>query len=134
MGYDKFGTGESFDSCDKFGSGGQLYKPGEDESKVPVSPEESLENIKQALIQMLQPILDACYRILQKLVDTFTPQTQQAIKEISRINDSVLKSYPDKRIVWLALHHKKERIRKKNRKRILKWLERNVKSGNKTNR
>lgn len=33
--------------------------------------------------------------------------------------------YPKRRIIWLALHHKSYRARKKNRKRILKWLEEN---------
>ncbi|MBR6314279.1 MAG: hypothetical protein IKR49_06555 [Clostridia bacterium] len=32
--------------------------------------------------------------------------------------------YPNRRVVWLADHHPKERVRKKNYRRIFKWAER----------
>lgn len=119
---------------DKYGSGGHLYVPGVSETADPVSIEQAFQNLKDALIQAYKPVLDTCVQIVQNIMDALTPQVQQALKEIVRLCDLVLESYPDKRIVWLALHHKKERIRKKNRNRILKWIERNVESGNKTNR
>lgn len=34
----------------------------------------------------------------------------------------MLDEYPDKRVVRLALSHHKERVRKKNRNRIIKWM------------
>ena len=34
----------------------------------------------------------------------------------------MLDEYPDKRVVRLALSHPKERVRKKNRNRIIKWM------------
>lgn len=34
--------------------------------------------------------------------------------------------FPNKRVVWLAFHHKKARVRKKNYRRVLRWLERRL--------
>ena len=127
MGYDKFGTGESFESCDKFGSGGHLYVPDADKPVEPVSPEEAIENLRDAFVQAFLPVLDMCIQFYRDLADALAPQIQQLIKDFTHLYDQILRSYPDKRIVWLALHHKKERIRKKNRRRILKWVERNEK-------
>lgn len=36
--------------------------------------------------------------------------------------DAIIQTYPNKRVVYLALYHPKERIRKKNRQRIFKWF------------
>lgn len=36
----------------------------------------------------------------------------------------VVDFYPNKRVLWLANHHPKERVRKKNYRRIFKWAER----------
>lgn len=48
---------------------------------------------------------------------------RKAINDIHNHLTVVINSYPNKRIVYLALHHPKERVRKKNIKRILKWIE-----------
>lgn len=40
--------------------------------------------------------------------------------------DKTVKSYPNRRVVWLAFYHKKERVRKKNYRRVLRWLERRL--------
>lgn len=111
---------------DKYGSDGHLYEPGVDEALPPESIEEQVKKLTDALLEAFRPVFDQCRRIVQNLVDALTPQIQ--------ILGSILEQYPDKRIVWLALHHKKERVRKKNINRILKWIERNGKCGNKTNR
>lgn len=135
MGFDKFGSGESFDSCDKFGSGGALYVPGVSETvDHPVSMEQATEKIKKAIVEAFLPVIEECARIVKSFMDVVVPYINPLMEEIKRLWDLVLDSYPDKRILWLATHHKKERIRKKNRNRILKWIERNGASGNKTNR
>ena len=134
MGYDKYGSGESFDSCDKFGSGGALYVPGVSEVVEPVSVEEAVQKARKVILQTFQPVIEECARIVKEFMDVVVPCIQPALEEIIRLMDLVLGFYPDKRILWLALHHKKARIRKKNRNRILKWIERNGEIGNKTNR
>lgn len=51
----------------------------------------------------------------------------EAVKEISNFIDAVICIYPNRRIVHLAQYGRSERVRKKNRKRILKWIERGCK-------
>lgn len=68
-----------------------------------------------AVKQAIEPILES---ILQVLV----PIVKQVITEIERLWEAVLHTYPNKRVVWLATHHPKERVRKKNRNRIFKWM------------
>lgn len=61
---------------------------------------ENAERIKAAL----GPVVDFCERIF----------------------DEAIKEYPKRRVVWLAFHHKKARVRKKNYRRVLRWLERRL--------
>ena len=81
------------------------------ESLTPEEQEARLCAIKQAV----EPILGS---ILQVLV----PIVKQLITEIERLWETILHTYPNKRVVWLATHHPKERVRKKNRNRIVKWM------------
>jgi hypothetical protein len=124
MGFDKYGSGESFESCDKFGSGGSLYVPDVSETVVPGSIEDEIRKVKEAFIQSFKPVIEELTRIVQNITDVIVPYINPVIDAIKHIWDLIIQSYPDKRIVWLATHHKKERIRKKNRNRILKWIER----------
>lgn len=106
MGFDKYGTGETFDSCDKFGSGGAVYG-GEPIETIP--PEQQLQNTINALMTLAKSI-----------IETVMPT-------IERFCNAALNLYPDKRVIWLAIHHKQERVRKKNRRRIIKWIEKTAK-------
>ena len=47
----------------------------------------------------------------------------EAVKEISNFVDAAIFVYPNKRVVYLAKYGRSERVRKKNRKRILRWIE-----------
>ena len=49
------------------------------------------------------------------------------VKKISDSTDMVFCVYQNRRIVHLALHHRSEWVRKKNRNRILKWIKRGCK-------
>lgn len=55
-------------------------------------------------------------------------RTEQAIEDLSQSLRLFAKVsfdlYPNKRVVWLALHHKKRLVRKRNMKRIREWLRR----------
>ena len=115
MGFDKYGSGETFEPCDKFGSGGVAYG-GEPIETIP--PEQQLQNIINALVP-----------VAQSIIETLVPIIENLMPEIKRFCDAVLDVFPNKRVVWLAIHHKQERVRKKNRRRIMKWVERKGKYG-----
>lgn len=125
MGFDKYGSGETFDSCDKFGSGGVLYKPGvSDKPNYPAdSPEEAFQMAKDLMIQTFAPVLEVIVPIVENIVETYLPVVSNILEEVIHTTENILKLYPDKRIVWLAIYHKKERVRKKNMRRIMKWAE-----------
>ena len=65
--------------------------------------QEKLEDFCKAIIEMVNKIIE----VMQPLFDLFK-------KFIILISN-----YPNKRVVYLALYAKKERIRKKNRNRII---------------
>ena len=72
--------------------------------------------------QQLQQIIDAFVPVVQGIIDAIVPLIEPCIDEITRLWDETLKSYPDNRVVWLAFHHPKARVRKKNRNRIAKYI------------
>lgn len=74
------------------------------------TPEEKAR--KEAVAKGLQAVVAA----FQRLMETLTP----ICKELSEI----IELYPNKRVVHLAKHARKERVRKKNINRILKWYAR----------
>ena len=59
---------------------------------------------------------------VQKMVEVLTPlmiETWELIKNITY----ALSHYPNKKVLRLALYHPKERVRKKNMRRIMRWAE-----------
>lgn len=100
------------DSVNKYGSDGVPFTGQIDEIKPPE--------------QQLQEAIDAFVPVIQRVFDTIAPAVEQCTRVITQLWDALLKSYPDKRIVHLAFHHKKEKVRKKNRKRIVKYINKAV--------
>ena len=80
---------------------------------IPAS--EQLDKAIEALKEMSKRIVEALNPTITKLIDTLTPILNEMYEAI--------KAYPNKRVVYLATHGK-ERVRKKNIKRIMKWIER----------
>ena len=76
--------------------------------------------------QQLQQMIEACVPIVRSIIDAVVPLIEPAIDALNRLWDEVLKSYPDKRVVWLAFHHPKAKVRKKNRNRIAKYIKKVV--------
>ena len=70
----------------------------------------------------MKPLVDALVPAVQHLIDAIAPMVDVSVKNLVLLWDEILKSYPNKRVVWLAFHHPKERVRKKNRNRIIKWV------------
>lgn len=94
------------DSVNKYGSDG-----------VPFTGK--IAEIKPAE-QQLQQIIDAFVPVIQCVIDAIVPMIEPFVDAFNQTWYAKLKSYPDKRIVWLALNHKKAKVRKKNLKRIVK--------------
>ena len=88
-------------------------------SDVPFSGETA--EIK-SIEQQTQQIIDNLVPVVQNLVDALVPTIESCVDVINHLWDEILKSYPDNRVVWLAFHHKKARVRKKNRHRIAKYI------------
>ena len=69
-----------------------------------------------------QKAVEAIQRLAQSLVEVLKPIIDSTIETIKKMCDAVLHNYPNKRVLYLAMHHPKERVRKKNRNRIIKWI------------
>lgn len=54
------------------------------------------------------------------------PVCKELAKNIKALAEAILNSYPNKRVLHLAKYHPKERVRKKNMRRVLKWIERGL--------
>lgn len=72
--------------------------------------------------ERLYNVLQEIARIYQNIVEALTPIIKNVISTANRIWEAIFHTYPNKRVVWLAMHHPKERVRKKNRNRIIKWI------------
>ena len=81
-----------------------------------------------------QKAVEAFQRLAQSINEVLTPILDSAVEAIKKIYDAVLRVYPNKRVLHLAKHHPKERVRKKNIHRIMRWIDRRINNGNKTNR
>ena len=82
---------------------------------------EALENLKKAfdeiiksLVKALKPVIEAVAKALETVFEQIRP-LMNVIMEGFRY---YCKHYGNKRVVHLALHAKKERVRNKNRNRI----------------
>ncbi len=74
-----------------------------------------------------QKAVEAIQRLTQSIIEVLKPVLDSAMEAIKKILDAVLHVYPNKRVLHLAMHHPKERVRKKNMHRIMRWIERNSK-------
>lgn len=79
-------------------------------------PEEQFARMATAFYMLGQKIQNAIIPTIEKLLGTLMP----LVKSVSE----ALKAYPNKRVVYLALHGKRRVVRRKNINRIKKWIER----------
>lgn len=77
---------------------------------------EKTSELVQALINFVNFFTENIYSIIETSINFCNSLTQQLLIE----------NYPDKRLVQLALYGRTERIRKKNRRRILKEIEKKL--------
>lgn len=67
-------------------------------------------------------VVEALQPIISNIVEALTPAIQEAMAAINNMWRAVIECYPNRRVVHLALHHPKEKVRKKNTQRIMRWL------------
>ena len=75
----------------------------------------------------IQEAVQAIQELQKNIMAVLFPILESVIQALKRFCDTVLYTYPYKRVVRLALYHPKERVRKKNMRRIMRWIERNGK-------
>lgn len=68
--------------------------------------------------------VEAIQGVIQVITETLKPVLEKAFETIKKVSDAILSFYPNKRVLHLALHHPKKRIRKKNIHRIMRDIER----------
>lgn len=92
--------------------------------------QEQIERIIQwrdeCAIPAIQKMVDVLVQCVQELIDAIAPLFGEAVKNMTEIYEAAINSYPNKRVLYLAKYHPKERIRKKNMRRVLKWIERGL--------
>ncbi len=76
------------------------------------------------LLELVKDFIEALVSLIQEIGVAVISAFRKIAEQISQQIIAVIKLYPNKRVVYLALHHPKERVRKKNMHRILKWIER----------
>ena len=80
-----------------------------------IPPSEQFDKAIETFNIMAKRIREQIIPTVKKIIETVGPILNPIIEKIN--------AYPNKRIMYLATHGK-ERVRKKNLKRIMKWLER----------
>lgn len=83
---------------------------------------ENFRKVYEEIRAVVQRVSEEIARIVQTIWEAIKPIVKAIAEKLSCFYEVVLKTYPNRRVVWLALHHKRERVRKKNKARILRWL------------
>lgn len=78
----------------------------------------------EAVTRAIQDIMLIIMQMAESITTALCQFPTDANEHIERMCAEVIHTYPNKRVVWLALHHKKKRVRNKNINRILKDYER----------
>lgn len=88
-------------------------------------------NLTEAQFARIQKAIEIAADLAAELIVKIVAEITKALQKIceaifpilAKATEVALKSaYPNRRVVWLAFHHKRERTRKKNRKRIMRYL------------
>lgn len=86
--------------------------------------------------ELIERVIEWCSECaipaIKKMIDVLVPRVQELINAIAPFSllyknktefEALIKSYPNKRVLHLAKYCPKERVRKKNMHRVLKWVE-----------
>ena len=69
-----------------------------------------------------QKAVEAIQRVVQVMTKTLMPILDEMMTIIKEATESVLIYYPNKKVLYLSIYHPKERVRKKNIRRIMRWM------------
>lgn len=85
----------------------------------------TIENLRnnENEIEDFQKARETIQGCVQALTDVLKPIIDEAMEVFKKICDAILHCYPNKKVVHLATHHPKGRVRKKNIRRIMRWIE-----------
>lgn len=94
---------------------------------------EELQNVFEDLTEKtktedFQKAVEALQRLANAIAEVLNPILDKAMQAFKKIADTVLHTYPNKKVLHLAMYHPKERVRKKNMRRIMRWIERGCKN------
>ena len=98
------------------------------EQKVPIlmqnneKVEELLERTAKAAIDVVEEVVKA----IRQIAEEIAPIIYEFAIAASATAKNIYSQYPNRRVVWLALHHKRERVRKKNIRRIMRWVQSDI--------
>ena len=76
-----------------------------------------LTEVQMKAIEKAAEVITEVFNTLWEVITVIAQNTAEMWRQ-------VIASFPSKRVVTLALHHKDLRVRKKNTNRIIKWLRR----------
>ena len=96
------------------------------DTKIQEQIEWIIKQCDECIIPAIQKMVDVIASYVQELIDAIMPLLGEAIKNMTEIYEATINSYPNKRVLHLAKYHPKERVRKKNMRRVLKWIERGL--------
>lgn len=86
----------------------------------PITPEEAVAK----LAELVRPVIEVIAETITPLIKTIAEMLPPILEKIGDAMAQIIELYPNKRVVHLAKHAKKERVRKKNINRIIEWYER----------
>ena len=72
--------------------------------------------------EKIERIAEVLQPVVANIVECLAPIIKECTHNIVDLWHSVVECCPDKRVVHLALRHPKQRVRKKNINRIMKWI------------
>lgn len=85
---------------------------------------EELAAYARELVELLQPAIEAVAQAVKQCAELIKQAIPTVLDFVVVIMAQIIELYPNKRVVHLAKHARKERVRKKNINKILKWYAR----------
>jgi hypothetical protein len=90
----------------------------------PYCPDDCKACTDEIKAEKINNVTNALMPALQSIIDALMPTIEEAARTVTELWRCIMESYPNKRVVHLALYHPKAKVRKKNVQRIMRWLER----------
>ena len=76
--------------------------------------------------QRIKEIAMELVTVVTEAINALIPVVADCVRAVTDFAILMYKQYPNKRIVWLALYHPKAKVRKKNKRRIIKYFKNTI--------